>query len=99
MQPTTRTEPPDTRKNSELSKSHHFAAYSALKHAPAKSAREKFFPKKYRVTGKKRKMVRLRTRQSDRFGMVELGSRRNAGDHERQALWKALLLRSAYSMQ
>ena len=43
-------------------------------------------------------MVRFLTRQSDRFGTVELGSRRNAGDHERQTPWKALLLRSVYGM-
>ena len=59
MQPTTPTEPPDTQKiHAELPKSRHFAAYSTLEHAPAKSARENFFPKKYRVAGKKHKMLR-----------------------------------------
>ena len=44
MQPTTRTEPPDTQKNSELPKSRHFAAYSTYEHRPnprAKSCAQK----------------------------------------------------------
>ena len=97
MQPTTPTEPPDTRKNSELPKSRHFAAYSTLEHRPNPRAKS-FSQKKYRVTGKKRKMVRILTRQSDRFGTVELGSRRKAGDHERHTPGKALILHFAYGV-
>ena len=57
MQPTTPTEPPDTRKNSELPKSRHFAAYSTLEHRPNPRAKS-LSQKTYRVTGKKRKMLR-----------------------------------------
>ena len=91
MQPTTPTEPPDTRKKIRTPK---ITSFRCIFHSRAlsKSAREKVFPKKYRVTGKKRKMLRDSDHESEGFAADGSGLRRRSGICECWTPQEALLV-------
>ena len=95
MQPATWTEPPDTRKKSELPKSRHFAAYSTYEHRPNPRAR-KVVPQK--VSGKKGKELPIRTRSPEQVGTVDWGCAGDLASVSARTLEKELLVRSAYGV-
>ena len=90
MQPTTRTEPPDTRKKLGAPK---ITSFRCIFHSRAlsKSAREKLCPKKYQVTGKKRKMLRDSDHEPEGFAADGSGLRRRSGIAECQTPQKHTL--------